>query len=65
MWLRSCALVLCASLALVMCGTAEADAGAVLPVQLFEASHATPAPVANAAFAPDADALPAPRSAGR
>lgn len=64
MWLRSCVVAICACLALLMCATVEADAGAVLPIQLFEAGHASDAPVANAAFAPDADALPAPPFSG-
>jgi hypothetical protein len=44
--------------------SARADAAELLPVQAFESARTLGAPVANAAFAPDAGALPAPAFAG-
>jgi CubicO group peptidase (beta-lactamase class C family) len=59
-----CALALCAALLAFRPGPAPAGAAETLPLRAFQSGHTLPAPVANAAFIPSADAQSAPGFAG-
>src|SRR5437016_4197150 len=54
----------CALGILLTAGAARAGGADALPVSTFESGRALGAPVDNAAFAPDADAAPAPAFSG-
>src|SRR5438876_6672863 len=64
-WLRIlCVVAVSAGLPLLTPLPARADVDELLPVKVLEAGRTLEAPVANAAFAPDEGALPAPPFSG-